>query len=95
MINSKYKIYVDMDGVLTDWEKQFEAYSGVPVDSYIASHGKQNQYQFVRKNSPGFYANMDWMDDGKLLYNFLKDLPIEILSHAPDEKSICRQNDVA
>lgn len=87
MTNSKYKIYVDMDGVLTDWEKQFETYSGVPVDNYIASHGKQNQYQFVNKNSPGFYANMDWMDDGKLLYNFLKDLPIEILSHAPDEKA--------
>ena len=47
MTNSKYKIYVDMDGVLTDWEKQFETYSGVPVDNYIASHGKKNQYQFL------------------------------------------------
>jgi len=87
MINSKYKIYIDMDGVIADWEKQFKTYSGLPVDTYIASHGKQNQYQFVKKNSPGFYANMDWMDDGKLLYDFLKDLPIEILSHATDEKA--------
>jgi len=76
-----------MDGVIADWEKQFKTYSGLPVDTYIASHGKQNQYQFVKKNSPGFYANMDWMDDGKLLYDFLKDLPIEILSHATDEKA--------
>ena len=88
MINSKYKIYVDMDGVLTDWEKQFKRYSGgVPVETYEAEHGSVNRYEFVKKNSPGFYATMDWMADGKLLYSFLKDLPIEILSHATDPQS--------
>jgi len=85
MINSKYKIYVDMDGVLTDWEKQFETYSGgIPVSTYEASHGKKNRFNFVRKNSPDFYATMPWMSDGKLLYDFVKDLPSEILSHATD-----------
>jgi predicted nucleotidyltransferase len=85
MINSKYKIYVDMDGVLTDWEKQFETYSGgIPVSTYEASHGKKRRYNFVRKNSPDFYATMPWMTDGKLLYDFVKDLPSEILSHATD-----------
>lgn len=74
-----------MDGVLTDWEKQFETYSGgVPVSTYESSHGKKNRFNFVRKNSPDFYATMPWMTDGKLLYDFVKDLPSEILSHATD-----------
>ena len=77
-----------MDGVLTDWEKQFKRYSGgIPVETYETEHGSANRYEFVKKNSPEFYATMGWMPDGKVLYNFLKDLPIEILSHAPDDAS--------
>lgn len=88
MINSKFKIYVDMDGVLTDWEKQFKRYSGgIPVETYEAEHGSTKRYEFVKKNSPGFYSSMEWMPDGKLLYGFLKDLPIEILSHATDPQA--------
>jgi len=88
MINSKFKIYVDMDGVLTDWEKQFKRYSGgIPVETYEAEHGSVNLYDFVKKNSPEFYATTDWMSDGKVLYNFIKDLPIEILTHSTDEES--------
>jgi len=88
MINSKFKIYVDMDGVLTDWEKQFKRYSGgIPVETYESEHGSVKRYEFVKNNSPGFYASMEWMPDGKLLYSFLKDLPIEILSHATDAQS--------
>ena len=89
MINSKYKIYVDMDGVLTDWENQFKRYSGgIPVETYEAEHGPVKRYEFVKKNSPDFYSTMDWMGDGKLLYSFLKDLPIEILSHATDQGAV-------
>ncbi len=44
-----------MDGVLTDWEKQFKSYSGgVPVETYEAEHGANKRYEFVKKNSPGF-----------------------------------------
>ena len=88
MINNKYKIYVDMDGVLTDWEKQFKRYNdGVPVETYEAEHGSVKRYEFVKKNSPEFYSTMDWISDGKVLYNFIKDLPIEILTHSTDEES--------
>lgn len=87
MIASKYKIYVDMDGVLSDWEEQFKRYSGgIPVDTYDSLYGKQKRYELVNKNSPPYYANMPWMKDGKLLYNFVKEFPhVEILSHAPDK----------
>ena len=42
MITNKYKIYVDMDGVLTDWDDQFKRYSGgIPVN-VKASSGRIN-----------------------------------------------------
>ena len=73
-----------MDGVISDWELQFKRYSGgVPVATYDAEHGKNNRFKFVDKNCPEYYATMPWMKDGKLLYNFVKELPVEILSHAP------------
>lgn len=89
MVQSKYKIYVDMDGVLTDWEKQFERLFGVPVETYESEHGKEKRYELVHKNSPNFYATMPWMNDGKILYNFIKEFPTEILSHATDAE--CKQ----
>jgi len=78
-----------MDGVLTDWEKQFERLFGVPVETYESEHGKEKRYELVHKNSPNFYATMPWMNDGKILYNFIKEFPTEILSHATDAE--CKQ----
>jgi predicted nucleotidyltransferase len=89
MISNDYKIYVDMDGVLSDWEAQFKRYSGgIPVNTYDNLHGKQNRFNLVNKNSTEYYANMPWMKDGKLLYNFVNSFPnVQILSHAADAKS--------
>lgn len=88
MIHSKYKIYLDMDGVIVDWEKQFEHYSdGRSPAAYEAEHGKKQTYELVHKNSPAFYADAPWMRDGKVLYNFVKELPTEILSHSSNPES--------
>jgi predicted nucleotidyltransferase len=77
-----------MDGVISDWESQFKRYSGgVPVETYDAERGKKNRFKFVDKNCPEYYATMPWMKDGKLLYNFVSHLPVEILSHAPTKLS--------
>ncbi len=77
-----------MDGVISDWAKQFERYSGgIPVEQYEADRGKETRYQFVKKNSPDYYASMPWMKDGELLYNFLNCCDTEILSHATDSEA--------
>lgn len=84
----KFKVYLDMDGVIADWAKQFERFSGgIPVEKYEADHGKSQRYHFVRKNSPDYYSTMPWMKDGELLYNFLKCCDTEILSHATDSRA--------
>lgn len=87
MISQKYKIYLDLDGVVANWVKQFEKISGVPVEYYEQKHGKQKRYNFVHKNSPDFYATMPLTKDASVLLNFLNNLPVEILSHATDPEA--------
>lgn len=87
MISQKYKIYLDLDGVVANWAKQFEKISGVPVEYYEQQHGKEKRYQFVHKNSPDFYATMPLTKDASVLLNFLNNLPVEILSHATDAEA--------
>ena len=88
MIQSKYKINLDMDGVIVDWVKQFENYSdGVSPEAYASSHGDDKRYELVHQNSPTFYATAPWMRDGKVLYHFVSQFPTEILSHSTDLES--------
>jgi len=84
----KFKVYLDMDGVIADWAKQFKRFSGgIPVEKYETDYGKSQTSHFVKKNSPEYYATMPWMKDGELLYNFLKCCETEILSHATDSQT--------
>ena len=81
----KFKVYLDMDGVITDWAKQFERYSGgIPVEQYEADQGEEARHQLVNNKGSEYYATLPWMVDGELLYNFLKCCNTEILSHAPN-----------
>lgn len=84
MTLTNFKIYVDMDGVLTDWEKQFLKYTGMSIQQYNDIHGETTSHNFVHKHSPDFYSTLDWMKDGKVLHNFIKHLPTSILSHASE-----------
>jgi hypothetical protein len=90
----RYKIYVDLDGVLVDFDKQVERI-GFPRDlttdkklrnkfwqtiGWMASHGKP------------FWGDMDLMPDAMQLWSYLKKYNPEILSatgtvgNAPTEK---------
>ena len=81
----KFKVYLDMDGVIADWAKQFERFSGgIPVEQYEADRGKEARYQLVNDKGSEYYATLPWMTDGELLYNFLNCCNTEILSHAPN-----------
>jgi len=89
MINTKYKIYLDMDGVIADWKGQFKKKFGYPVEAFDSRFGKEKRQKLVQQNSPLFYENMPWTKDGKILFNFLKQFPTEILSHSTDDQ--CKQ----
>ncbi len=72
-------VYVDMDGVICDFDGAFYAMTGISTDnvnddemwSQIAAHGK------VR-----FFSEMPWMSGGKELWSFVNDnfLQVKILT---------------
>jgi len=87
----KYKIYSDMDGVLTDFDKSFEKYSeGIPPRNYEKKFGKDKFWELIDgKGKVGFWAGMPWMEDGKQYWDYIKDYDTELLS-SPSRSSTSR-----
>ena len=80
--NMDYKIYSDMDGVLTDFEASFEKYSdGIPPREYENKFGKSEFWKLIdKKGKVGFWVGMPWMSDGKEYWNYISKYDVELLS---------------
>jgi len=77
------KIYCDMDGVLTDFDKQFnESISPVPPKSFIDKNGMDEFWKEIDGRGVGFWVGMKWMEDGKTLWEYLVEnhQDVELLS---------------
>ena len=70
----KYTIYCDMDGVLVDFDKQFEkASGGIPPREYEDKNGKEAFWNLIdNENGVGFWVGMPWMPNGKQLWEYIK-----------------------
>tara|TARA_Y100001972_G_scaffold34236_1_gene42491 strand:+ start:3795 stop:4385 length:591 start_codon:yes stop_codon:yes gene_type:complete len=84
---SKYKIYCDMDGVLTNFEKRFyEKVNEIGPDYYPLKDikkinkpqdfenifGLDEFWKFIDQTvGVSFWVGMDWMPDGKQLWSFI------------------------
>ena len=81
------KIYLDMDGVLCDFEKEFTRHYG------FLSLAKRDRKEWSKDwedfilNQKGF-EKLDWFPGGKELFKTVRDtkLPVEILSSAGGKK---------
>ena len=74
-INSKklssYKIFCDMDGVLTDFDKAAdELFPGRWKRIYIQNPSKL--WKIIEKEGIKFWSKLEWIPEGKKLWNFLK-----------------------
>ncbi len=82
---ASYKIYCDMDGVLVDF------LGGVMKELDISNIASQDEIDnflsTLQGSSKTFCSELEWVSDGKKLWNTLKDLNTEILSACP---SNCR-----
>ena len=88
---TNYKIFSDMDGVLTDFDKSFLKYSeGIPPREYEKTYGKEKFWELIDgKGKVGFWVGMPWMEDGKQYWDYIKNYDTELLS-SPSRSSTSR-----
>jgi hypothetical protein len=80
------KIYLDMDGVIADFDKRYKArYKMEPRE---AEKNKEFDKFFTQFIDDGEFATLDLMPDAMELINYLRSLkvPTEILSSSASEK---------
>ncbi len=79
---SAYKIYVDLDGVLCDFNAGFYNISGgIDRNGFIYKYGKEAAWKLINQHGTHWWATLPWKSDGKRLWSFLNNIgPIFILS---------------
>ena len=93
-IRKAYNVYVDMDGVLTDFERRFEQFAGVTPDEFISQ--KTIEFGDTKANEQfwdlideqigvRFWAGMPWMPEGEKLWKYIKPFKPTILT-SPSRK---------
>lgn len=80
-----YRIYCDLDGVLSDFEGRFQQLIGDTPDNYKDRYGKKAFWKAVDDQGEEFWSGMKPMPDAKKLWNYISKYKPELLS-APSSK---------
>ena len=64
-----YVIFLDMDGVLVDFDKQFKELTGMMPREFEAQNGIEKFWEVIDGAGVGFWRGMKWMPGGEELYN--------------------------
>ncbi len=75
-----YKIHLDMDGVITDFNSQFKELTGMMPNEFEAKYGVTGFWEAIDKAGVGFWRGMKWMPDGEELYNKVSQFDHMLLS---------------
>lgn len=66
-------IFQDLDGCLVNFDKGFEQLSGgIPCKEYESKYGTKEFWKLITKQGKDFWVNLEWMPDGKILWNYIK-----------------------
>jgi hypothetical protein len=80
MINTKYHFYLDMDGVIADFDSRFKEYTGYYPKEYQEKFSKKEFFKEINKGGHEFWSEMPWTPFGHKIWNKLKDLNVSILT---------------
>jgi hypothetical protein len=84
---SEYKIYCDMDGVLTDFNKAYFDLTGVDLAGQHLND--ENFWNPINKAGYDFWISMEWMPDGNDLWKVISKYNPTLLS-APSRSNDSR-----
>ena len=77
----EYKIFSDMDGVITDFDESFKkASDGIAPRDYEKKFGINKFWELIDSKGVGFWVGMPYMSDGEQYWNYIKDYDVELLS---------------
>lgn len=83
---NKYELYCDMDGVLVNFEKGYEDLTSKNIkDQHIK--GDEDFWEPIKNAGSKFWSNLEWMPDGKQLWNYIKKYNPELLTAPSREES--------
>lgn len=79
--NKKFTLYVDMDGVLTDFEGDFKKISGgISFDDHLSENDLKTTWGLIDSKGVEWWSEMNWKKDGKKLWNHVLKYDPVILS---------------
>ena len=76
----KYVIFVDMDGVLCNFDKMFKSKSNLLDRKDESPEVQEKVRKFLGAQDETFWSTMEWMPDGRELWDFVKDMNSKVCS---------------
>ena len=75
----RFRIYLDMDGVIADFNTAFQRIDGRTTEE-VSKEGDKAFWEHVDKGGLKFWSEMPWMPGSKKLWNYVKDKDVVILT---------------
>lgn len=72
VVSEKYIIYCDVDGVLANFDKGFKELTGYLPKDYEVKFGIDEFWKAIPEDTTKFWAELEWMEDGKQLWDYIK-----------------------
>lgn len=76
------KIYVDMDGVVADFNRGWKEFTGNEINNWVVITG--DEWKYLKKQWPTFWMDLELMPYATQLWDALKPYNPEILTAYPD-----------
>lgn len=84
----KITIYVDLDGVIADFDGRFKQVTGLTPDEFEAKHGIEEFWKIIDvDNKIKFWVGIPLMPGAKDLIDFVKNYNYELLTAPSKQKS--------
>lgn len=82
-IQTNYKIFVDLDGVLVNLGKHIKQFNLGTFEEIDAQKNSGTLWKMIEAQGPEFWSHAPWMKDGMLLWGYVKKYNPSILTAVP------------